>query len=154
MNIYHKIARKDCLSHQLWPHFKKGWPETDKIVHFFWGLGDGQTDDIRQCIQKKEEWWFVDTGYITEQITRYPSPIIKDPSKTYFRIIKGGLHTIRGKVGNGKRLNKLRSPLRSAESFLIEEIIDPRHTRRIMCEFADLSAPLRKTGITNRTMRP
>ena len=52
------------------------------------------------------------------------------------------------------RLNKLRSPLRSAESFLIEEIIDPRHTRRIMCEFADLSAPLRKTGITNRTMRP
>ena len=52
------------------------------------------------------------------------------------------------------RLNKLRSPLRSAESFLIEEIIDPRHTRRIMCEFADLSGPLRKTGKTYRTMRP
>ena len=52
------------------------------------------------------------------------------------------------------RLNKLRSPFRSAESFLIEEIIDPRHTRKIMCEFADLSAPLRKTGITSRTMRP
>ena len=36
-------------------------------------------------------------------------PKIINPSKTYFRIIKGGLHTIRGKVGNGKRLNKLRS---------------------------------------------
>ena len=52
------------------------------------------------------------------------------------------------------RLNKLRSPLRSAESFLIEEIIDPRNTRKIMCEFADLAAPLRKIGMTSRTMRP
>ena len=52
------------------------------------------------------------------------------------------------------RLNKLISPLRSAETFLIEDIIDPRHTRRIMCEFANLSAPLRKVGKTNRTMRP
>ncbi len=52
------------------------------------------------------------------------------------------------------RLNKLRSPLRSAESFWIEEIIDPRNTRKIMCDFADLSAPLRTIGITSRTMRP
>ena len=52
------------------------------------------------------------------------------------------------------RLNKLRSPLRTAEAFWIEEIIDPRNTRKIMCEFADLSAPLRATGITRRTMRP
>ena len=51
-------------------------------------------------------------------------------------------------------MNKLRSPLRSAESFLIEEIIDPRNTRKIMCEFADLAAPLRKIGMTSRTMRP
>ena len=107
MNIYHQIARKDCLSHQLWPHFKKGWPETDKIVHFFWGLGDGQTEDIRQCINKKEEWWFVDTGYITEQITRYPSPIIHDYDKTYFRICKGGIHTNLGRVGSGQRLTEL-----------------------------------------------
>ena len=52
------------------------------------------------------------------------------------------------------RLNKLRSPLRTAESFWIEEIIDPRNTRELMCEFADLSAPLRTTGLTFRTMRP
>ena len=52
------------------------------------------------------------------------------------------------------RLNKLRSPIRTAESFWIEEIIDPRNTRKFMCEFADLSAPLRNKGFTYRTMRP
>src|SRR5277367_1131766 len=34
------------------------------------------------------------------------------------------------------RLNKLRSPLRTAEAFWIEEIIDPRDTRPLLCEFA------------------
>ena len=109
MNVYHQIRRKDCLSHKLWPLFKKGWPETGRPIHFFWGLGDGQSAKIQECMDKNEEWWFVDTGYLTDQITRYPSPKIINPDKTYFRIIKGGLHTIRGKVGNGKRLNKLRS---------------------------------------------
>src|SRR6185436_12832954 len=40
------------------------------------------------------------------------------------------------------RLNKLRSPFRSAEGFIIEEIIDPRDTRRILTEFAENAAPL------------
>ena len=93
MNVYHQIRRKDCLSHQLWPHFKKGWPDTGRPVHFFWGLGDGQSAKIQECMDKNEEWWFVDTGYLTDQITRYPSPIIHDPNKTYFRIIKGNIHT-------------------------------------------------------------
>src|SRR5207247_10571718 len=44
------------------------------------------------------------------------------------------------------RLTKLRSPFRSAETFWIEEIIDPRNTRPLLCEFADLEAPLRRTG--------
>lgn len=109
MNIYHKIKRNDCLSHQLWPYFEKGWPESDKTVHFFWGLGDNQIEKIMEAEKNKEEWWYVDTGYLTEQITRYPSPKINDYDKTYFRIIKGELHTIRGKVGDGKRLQKLES---------------------------------------------
>ena len=96
MNVYHQIRRKDCLSHQLWPHFKKGWPDTGRPVHFFWGLGDGQSAKIQECMDKNEEWWFVDTGYLTDQIIRYPSPKIINPDKTYFRIIKGGLHTISG----------------------------------------------------------
>ena len=52
------------------------------------------------------------------------------------------------------RLNKLRSPFRSAESFWIEEIVDPRDTRKILCEFVELAAPLRGTGPSSHAMRP
>ena len=53
-----------------------------------------------------------------------------------------------------KRLNRVRSPFRSAEAFLIEEIIDPRDTRPLLCEFANLAAPLRRTGESRFHMRP
>ena len=52
------------------------------------------------------------------------------------------------------RLNKLRSPFRSAETFWIEEIIDPRDTRPLLCEFANLTAPLRAAGPVTMPMRP
>jgi len=52
------------------------------------------------------------------------------------------------------RLNKLRSPFRSAETFWIEEIVDPRSTRPLLCEFANLSAPLREPGPSSHRMRP
>ena len=42
-----------------------------------------------------EEWWYVDVGYLTEQITRYPEPIINNYDNTYFRICKGNIHSIR-----------------------------------------------------------
>lgn len=45
-----------------------------------------------------------------------------------------------------ERLNKLRSPFRSAEKFWVEEIIDPRKTRALLCEFARLAEPLRTPG--------
>ena len=45
-----------------------------------------------------------------------------------------------------ERLNKLRSPFRSAEKFWVEEIIDPRKTRALLCEFARLAEPLRTVG--------
>ncbi|MFC0590162.1 acyl-CoA carboxylase subunit beta [Novosphingobium aquiterrae] len=38
-----------------------------------------------------------------------------------------------------ERLNKVRSPFRTAEIFGIEDIIDPRETRPLLCEFADLA---------------
>ncbi len=53
-----------------------------------------------------------------------------------------------------KRLKALTSPFRSAESFIVEEIIDPRDTRRLLCEFADLAAPLRTPGRTAFGIRP
>lgn len=52
------------------------------------------------------------------------------------------------------RLNKLRSPFRSAESFWIEEIVDPRDTRKILCEFVELAAPVRGSGPSSHGMRP
>lgn len=54
-----------------------------------------------------------------------------------------------------ERLNKLRSPFRSAEKFWVEEIIDPRKTRALLCEFARLAEPLRTPGPpTAMTTRP
>lgn len=53
-----------------------------------------------------------------------------------------------------ERLNRMRSPFRSAERFQIEEMIDPRDTRPLLCEFADLAAPLRKTGLSAFGYRP
>jgi acetyl-CoA carboxylase carboxyltransferase component len=52
------------------------------------------------------------------------------------------------------RLNKLRSPFRSAETFWIEEIVDPRDTRKILCEFVELAAPVRGGGPSRHWMRP
>ena len=37
------------------------------------------------------------------------------------------------------RLNELRSPFRTAESFNIEDIIDPRDTRPLLCEWVELA---------------
>ena len=52
------------------------------------------------------------------------------------------------------RLNALRSPFRSAEKFWIEEIIDPRRTRSLLCDFARLAEPVRTAGRASFVMRP
>ena len=52
------------------------------------------------------------------------------------------------------RLEKLRSPLRSAETYMPEEIIDPRDTRPMLCDFAEMAAPLRTPGVTTFGFRP
>jgi acetyl-CoA carboxylase carboxyltransferase component len=52
------------------------------------------------------------------------------------------------------RLNQVRSPFRTAEAFWVEEIIDPRETRPLLCEFATLAAPLREAGRRAFTYRP
>lgn len=52
------------------------------------------------------------------------------------------------------RLQKLRSPFRTAETFWIEELIDPRDTRRLLVEFAELAEPLRTPGKRTFGMRP
>ncbi|MBI2216150.1 MAG: methylmalonyl-CoA carboxyltransferase [Candidatus Rokubacteria bacterium] len=53
-----------------------------------------------------------------------------------------------------ERLNKLRSPFRSAETFWIEEMIDPRSTRPLLVEFASLAARILEPGPSLHAMRP
>ena len=56
------------------------------------------------------------------------------------------------------RLNAVRSPFRTAERFGIEEIIDPRDTRPILCDWAEraheLVAHEVARGPKSRGMRP
>ena len=52
------------------------------------------------------------------------------------------------------RLNKLRSPFRTAEAFWVEEIIDPRESRALLCEFARLSDKLVAPGPSAFPARP
>ena len=52
------------------------------------------------------------------------------------------------------RLRKFTSPFRTAEQFMVEEIIDPRQTRALLTEFANLTAPLRTAGPSAFGMRP
>ena len=108
MIITHDIQWDKCLSKQLWPAIQKGWQDTQmRPIHFFWGLAGKNIPHIKGCIERNEEWWYVDNGYLTQQITRYPEPKIHDYDKTYFRIVKGGLHTKNGKSGSVERLGIL-----------------------------------------------
>jgi acetyl-CoA carboxylase carboxyltransferase component len=52
------------------------------------------------------------------------------------------------------RLNRVRSPFRTAETFGIEDIIDPRETRPLLCEWANLVAPIRRPGRFLHGYRP
>ncbi|MGA8399263.1 MAG: carboxyl transferase domain-containing protein [Stellaceae bacterium] len=53
-----------------------------------------------------------------------------------------------------ERLQKLRSPFRTAETFWVEEIIDPRDTRRLAVDFARLAARVLEPGESKFCMRP
>ncbi|HVH80349.1 MAG TPA: carboxyl transferase domain-containing protein [Stellaceae bacterium] len=53
-----------------------------------------------------------------------------------------------------ERLQKLRSPFRTAGPFWIEEIIDPRDTRKLLVEFAGYAEKLRQPGESKFCMRP
>lgn len=53
-----------------------------------------------------------------------------------------------------QRVRSLTSPFRSAEAFVIEDIIDPRETRARLVEFANLAARLREPGQKQFGIRP
>jgi acetyl-CoA carboxylase carboxyltransferase component len=53
-----------------------------------------------------------------------------------------------------QRLTARQSPFKTAEAFLVEEIIDPRDTRPLLCEFAELAARAQRSGPTAHGLRP
>ncbi len=53
-----------------------------------------------------------------------------------------------------ERLNRVRSPFRSAEHFEIEEIIDPRDTRPNLCRWVNLARGTLRPGSRGFTYRP
>jgi len=108
MIFTHRMDKIDCLSHEIWPALEKGWPKTSLDQHFFWGLGGDNVSKIEQLEKHGQEWYYVDVGYLTQPITRYPIPKIHDYDKTYFRIVKGKIHTLEGsKKGGDVRLKEL-----------------------------------------------
>ena len=52
------------------------------------------------------------------------------------------------------RLDRMSSPFLSAETFAIDDIIDPRDTRPLLCEWANLVADARRPGESAFTYRP
>lgn len=53
-----------------------------------------------------------------------------------------------------ERLAKLRTPFRTAETFWVEDIVDPRETRKLLCDFAELAYRALTPGAPKVAMRP
>lgn len=68
--------------------------------------------------------------------------------------IEGADDPVQKRAEIEQRVRSLASPFRSAEAFVIEDIIDPRDTRALLCEFANHAAPLREAGVSRFGMRP
>jgi acetyl-CoA carboxylase carboxyltransferase component len=46
-----------------------------------------------------------------------------------------------------RRLQAIASPFRSAEAFDVEDIIDPRDTRPLLCDFIEMAQDILKTQL-------
>jgi propionyl-CoA carboxylase beta chain len=53
-----------------------------------------------------------------------------------------------------RKFEAMRSPFRTAEAFIAEEIIDPRDTRPLLCQWARLAWRALKPGPVSFTYRP
>jgi len=107
MIITHNMQWNKCLSHEIWPKVKSGWADEFKNINFMWGLGENNIPKLNKIMANNEEWWYVDIGYMTGDIVRYPEPKIVDTDKTYFRIVKNNFHTVVYKNSDNTRYHEL-----------------------------------------------
>jgi acetyl-CoA carboxylase carboxyltransferase component len=80
-------------------------------------------------------------------------PIAGGVDAAYRAVIEAADDPAKKRAEIEAKLEAVQSPLRTAEAFGIEEIIDPRETRKYLCQFANLAAPLRKPA-AEFTYRP
>ena len=71
MLVIHKLKWSDCLSHLFEPYIEKGWKDEDRKYTFLLGFRWCKCALDKKLKDIGEEWWYIDVGYITEQITRY-----------------------------------------------------------------------------------
>jgi acetyl-CoA carboxylase carboxyltransferase component len=81
-------------------------------------------------------------------------PIAGGVDAAYRAVIEASPDPARKRAEIEAKLEAVQSPLRTAEAFGVEELIDPRDTRRHPCRFAALAAPLRETTGSGFTYRP
>jgi acetyl-CoA carboxylase carboxyltransferase component len=81
-------------------------------------------------------------------------PIAGGVDAAYRAVIEAAPDPAQKRAEIESKLEELQSPLRTAEVFGVEEIIDPRETRARLCQFANLAAPLRQTPRSEISYRP
>jgi acetyl-CoA carboxylase carboxyltransferase component len=81
-------------------------------------------------------------------------PIAGGVEAAYRAVIEAAPDPARKRADIEAKLELLQSPLRTAEAFGIEEVIDPRNTRSYLCRFVQLAAPLRTAGRPHFGYRP
>jgi acetyl-CoA carboxylase carboxyltransferase component len=81
-------------------------------------------------------------------------PIAGGVEAAYRAVIEAAPDPAKTRAEIEAKLEAFQSPLRTAEAFGIEEIIDPRKTRIYLCRFANLAAPLRQPGRPSFGYRP
>jgi acetyl-CoA carboxylase carboxyltransferase component len=81
-------------------------------------------------------------------------PIAGGVEAAYRAVIEASPDPAKTRAEIEARLEKFESPIRTAEAFGVEELIDPRETRAHLCRFADLAAPLRSAAPRRFNYRP
>lgn len=81
-------------------------------------------------------------------------PIAGGVDAAYRAVIEAAADPAAKRAEIEARLEAFQAPVRTAEAFGVEDIIDPRETRRHLTQFANMAAPLRAAGRPRFGYRP